>query len=256
MVSIDYDSIADLYVVTDFDLPFFREEVVGTRGEVLELTAGTGRLTVPLVEAGARVTAVDRSPGMLDVLSRKLRRKNLHAEIVCSDIRELNLGERFDLALLPFNALSEILAPEDRRVVLRGIHASLRPGGRFLCTLHNPNVRRRMVDGALRLTGRFSTQDGVLVVSGMEKEEKCIVERLQVFDFYDREGHFRSRRLLEMRFALIERRELEAMLEDVGFATASFFGDYRRSSFHPDQSPSMIWVLEKEPASGHDQLKG
>ncbi|MGB2959393.1 MAG: class I SAM-dependent methyltransferase [Bacteroidota bacterium] len=250
MRPIDYDSIADiydLYVVADFDLPFFRSEVLEVGGEVLELMAGTGRLTVPLLEAGARLTAVDISRGMLDVLSSKLRGKNLRAEIVCSDVRELNLGEKFDLAFLPFNSLSEILLPEDRWAALRAIHASLRPGGRFVCTLHNPRVRRATVDGALRLTGRFPTQDGLLVVSGMEREENRVVERLQFFDFYDREGNFRSRRLLEMRFAMIERGELEGMLEEVGFSTISFFGDYQRDGFRPDRSSSMIWVLKKQP---------
>jgi len=248
MRPIDYDSIADiydLYVVADFDLPFFRSEALEIGGEILELMAGTGRLTVPLLEAGARLTAVDVSRGMLDVLSKKLHEQNLHAEVICSDLLELNVGGKFDLAFLPFNSLSEILLPGDRRAALRAIHASLKPGGRFICTLHNPNVRRATVDGALRLTGRFPTKEGVLVVSGMEREEDRLVERLQFFDFYDRKGNLKSRRLLEMRFAMIERGELEGMLEEVGFVTRSFFGDYQRGGFNPDRSPSMIWVLEK-----------
>jgi ubiquinone/menaquinone biosynthesis C-methylase UbiE len=246
MSRIDYDSIADiydLYVRTDFDLPFFRRQVLATRGEVLELMAGTGRLTVPLIETGARVTAVDFSYGMLDVLRKKLKEKNLHAEIVHSDVGDLRFEEQFDLALLAFNSLSEILAPEDRRAALQAIHASLKKGGRFVCTLHNPNLRRATVDGTLRLSSRSETQEGVLVVSGLESETDGVVQRLQFFDSYDREGMLRSRRLLEMRFALIERVELDEMLDEVGFAKVDFFGDYTGGGFSPESSPSMIWVL-------------
>jgi hypothetical protein len=47
---IDYDSVAeiyDLYVTADYDIPFFLSETAKVEGPVLELTAGTGRLTSP-----------------------------------------------------------------------------------------------------------------------------------------------------------------------------------------------------------------
>lgn len=70
MQSIDYDSIAeiyDLYVTADYDVPFFVSEVAGVKGPILELMAGTGRLSLPLVEAGARLTCIDSSQGTLVV---------------------------------------------------------------------------------------------------------------------------------------------------------------------------------------------
>src|SRR5512136_1779589 len=99
---IDYDGIAeiyDLYATADYDIPFFVSEVEKARGPVLELMAGTGRVSVPLLEAGAALTCVDGSRGMLEVLSRKLARRNLHAEIHHMDARELDLPSRFALAI-------------------------------------------------------------------------------------------------------------------------------------------------------------
>src|SRR4051812_33797969 len=43
-------------------------------GEVLDLGAGTGKLSATLSEAGHRVTAVDPSPGMLTALRSRLLR--------------------------------------------------------------------------------------------------------------------------------------------------------------------------------------
>jgi len=66
MQQIDYDSIAetyDLYTTADYDIPFFLSETARTNGTVLELTAGTGRLSLPLAEAGVRLTCVDSSRG-------------------------------------------------------------------------------------------------------------------------------------------------------------------------------------------------
>jgi hypothetical protein len=61
---IDYDSVAalyDTYVTADDDVSFFVSEIQQTTGPVLELTSGTGRLSVPLLEAGADLTCVDRT---------------------------------------------------------------------------------------------------------------------------------------------------------------------------------------------------
>lgn len=49
-LQIDYDSIAeiyDLYVTADYDITFFLQETANVEGPVLELTAGTGRLSLP-----------------------------------------------------------------------------------------------------------------------------------------------------------------------------------------------------------------
>jgi len=99
----DYDRIAeiyDLYVTADYDLPFFLQEAAEVRGPILELTAGTGRLSIPLLEAGSQLTCVDGSQGMLDVLSRKLEERALKAEVRCADVCDLELPTVYEVAIL------------------------------------------------------------------------------------------------------------------------------------------------------------
>jgi hypothetical protein len=58
-VYINYDSIAalyDAYVQNDYDVAFFKEEASRVTGSVLELASGTGRLSLPLIEAGVDLT--------------------------------------------------------------------------------------------------------------------------------------------------------------------------------------------------------
>lgn len=248
MQSIDYDGIAeiyDLYVTADYDVPFFLKEVEAVKGPVLELMAGTGRLSLPLVEAGARLTCVDSSQGMLDVLSRKLERRGLHAEVRCLDVCRLDLPPQFELAILPFQAFMEIVGEESQRAALASIFASLAPGGRFVCTLHNPAVRRTQVDGVLRIVGRFPAEDGTLVVSGFETGGKPVVSRLQFFELFGPDGLLRWKRVLPMEFALIEKDSFERMARDAGFQVLELHGSYDRSAFDPARSPVMIWSLER-----------
>ena len=81
MPAMDYRKVAsvyDTYVRTEFDVPFFIEEA--RAGEsVLELTSGTGRLSIPLIEAGVKLTCLDSSREMLSVLRQKLAAKSLEA---------------------------------------------------------------------------------------------------------------------------------------------------------------------------------
>lgn len=248
MPQIDYDRIAefyDLYVAADFDVAFFTAEVCRTAGPVLELTSGTGRLSIPLIEAGADLTCVDCSQGMLDILSRKLVERGLRADVRCADVCRLDLPARFDLAILPFQSFMEIIGEERQRAALANVFASLTPGGRFICTMHNPAVRRTHVDGTLRIVGRFPSGDGTLVVSGFEQGGRPVVSRLQFFEFYSPDGLLTWKRLLPMEFAFVERDEFAQMAVGAGFRVVQLYGNYERAPFDPVSSPVMIWVLEK-----------
>ncbi|MGI6082914.1 MAG: methyltransferase domain-containing protein [Limnochordia bacterium] len=123
-VYINYDEIADLYdagVKADYDVSFFKEEASRIAGPVVELTSGTGLLSIPLIEAGVDLTCVDFSQGMLDVLIRKLEKRGLHAVIHRADISRLDLPERYELAILPFHSFMEIVGEERQNAALAGV---------------------------------------------------------------------------------------------------------------------------------------
>jgi SAM-dependent methyltransferase len=250
---IDYDSIArlyDAYVDVDFDVPFFTAEARRAAGPVLELMSGTGRLSLPLVEVGVDLTCVDRAAGMLAVLARKLADRGLRAEIHCCDVCSLQLPRRFELAILPLNSFMEIVGAERQRTALSAVFACLRPGGRFICTLHNPAVRRAEVDGTVRVMGRFPFENGSLVVSACEHGGEPVVSRLQFFEYFGADGTSAWRRLLPMEFELIERQAFEGMAVGVGFRPAEMYGSWERVPFDPVASSLMIWVLEKPMTQG------
>ncbi len=249
MPHIDYDSVAelyDLYVTADYDVSFFVSETRAVKAPILELMAGTGRLSLPLIEAGAALTCVDSSQGMLDVLERKLAARELHAEVQCMDVCRLDLPAHFELALLPFQAFMEIVREGDQRAALAAVFGILAPGGRFVCTLHNPAVRRAQVDGLLRLVGRFPAEDGTLVVSGFEQGGRPVVSRLQFFELFGPDGRLLWKRLLPMEFAFVERDAFEQMARDAGFSVVRLYGSYDRAPFDPARSPVMIWELARE----------
>ncbi len=247
--AIDYDSVAelyDVYVGADYDFDFFRRQVEDVQGPVLELTSGTGRLSLPLLEAGAELACLDISRQMLEILDRKLKARGFQAELLCQDLCSLSIDARFELAILPFHSFMEIVGQERQRAALAAVFSALVPRGRFLCTMHNPTVRRRAVDGSLRLVGEFPLGEDRLVVSGQEGGGDPVVERLQYFECYGPDDLLRWKRLLRMEFELIEKTTFETMARETGFLVERVYGDYQGSEFDAAESPAMIWDLRRE----------
>lgn len=72
-------------------------DVAGKR--VLDLCAAPGGKTLQLAAAGARVTAVDKSPARLERLRANLARTKLEADVICADALTFS-AEPFDAVLL------------------------------------------------------------------------------------------------------------------------------------------------------------
>jgi len=248
----EYSRVADFYdsyVTFKDDIPFFVEEAKRVTGEVLEPMCGTGRVSLPLLEAGVRLTCVDNSPEMLAEVRDSLKRRKLTAPVHQMDVCSLKLEQRFDLAFIAFNSFSELLTDDAQRAALSGIHEHLADFGRFICTLDNPKVRMKDVDGRKKLLGKKPLRRQYGVVAMWKREsydpDTRIVTSHQMFEGYGRDSLPLFVREMRLRFRVIEPGEFEQLAKSAGFRIASLHGDYSREPFSGDTSPYMIWVLEK-----------
>jgi SAM-dependent methyltransferase len=123
-------------------------------GRVLELGAGTGRLTSAFVEAGLRVTAVERDPAMLQVLRERVGHG---ATVLGRDAADLPPLTPFGLVALPTSLLNELPDAASRRAVLTQASAACRPDGKVALHLLGPWWLVRV---PLRATGRLHPADG------------------------------------------------------------------------------------------------
>ena len=249
----NYDTIADLYDIfadETCDIDFFVNETKKTSGEVLELMSGTGRVSIPLLEAGVNLTCVDISPKLNAIFKRKLEQKGLKADIYQMDVRQLDIPKKFDMIIIPLYSLAHIVSPDEQRKALTRIHQHLLPRGTFICTLRNPTLRAQIVDGQLRFIGKYplvKDQGSLLfwIMEQIDPDDDHVVNGMEFFEEYNAEGGLNSKRLMELHFRLSRRDEFEALLKATGFSIKAFFGDYTYTEFDEVCSPYMIWVLEK-----------
>jgi SAM-dependent methyltransferase len=248
----DYGPVAhlyDTYVRVDLDLPFFREEAGRVSGPVLELTAGTGRVSVGLLEAGSELTCVDFSREMLKVLRDKFGTAARPPFAVCADIRSLPFEDYYHLAVIPFNSFLEITDERNQLRTLSEAKSALAPGGSLICTLHNPVVRSRSFGSEPRLLGPFDLPDadGKLEVWVREtwNEETRVAQAEQTFKLFDHMGALESEQVMRLQFSLIEQPAFAALARETGLEVTELLGDYDRSSFNAESSPYMIWLLRR-----------
>lgn len=249
--TINFDKVADLYdyyVRSDFDIPFFLKETAGYKREILELMCGTGRLTVPLLETRHRVTAVDYSQGMLDVLADKVQTRHFPVHLVRMDITELSLRKKFGMILLPFHGFSEILSSEGQRKALERIAHHLEKDGVFICTLQNPEVRLRQADGCMRVLGTFpagGARQLVVTYTNHYNAHSGLVNGWQFYELYNNLNVLEEKRFLAINFRPVWRGEFEWMLEGLNLAIEALYGDYQYGPFDENHSAFMIYRLRK-----------
>jgi SAM-dependent methyltransferase len=109
------------------DLPLWRELTGAAGGPVLDVGAGTGRVTLELAAGGASVVALDVDAPLLAALER--RAAGLPVETAVGDARELALGRRFGLIVVPMQTLQLFDGPGGRAAFLRRALEHLEPGG-------------------------------------------------------------------------------------------------------------------------------
>jgi SAM-dependent methyltransferase len=224
-----YDRIARLYdpwsvsVVEDVD--FYVDEAVRSGGPVLELGVGTGRIAVPIAQAGLRVVGVDSSAGMLSVALEHAKRSGVELELRFGDLRDPPVDEQFALVVIPFRTLLHMRTDDDRRAALSTARARLREGGRFVFDVFTPGA-----DDIAATHGRWIEREpGIFERADWDEESQTLVLRVS--------GNGAEAEL-ELAWLPIER--WQELLVEAGFVVEGLYGWFDRTPYsgHEDS----IWI--------------
>ncbi len=241
----------DVRSVARDDLEFYQtyaKEVAGPNGSarILELACGTGRVAIPLIQAGHSVCGLDLSPRMLEIFTNKL--ENLPAtmqnrvELVFGDMGDFVFPTPFDLVIIPFRGFQALTTKTGIHGCLRSVRASLAPHGLFIVDVFKP-----MADITTRWRGPErhdwtydDRETGRRIVrtskhSRIDTNSQIIYPEL-VYHVTDADGTRREYRdTLSLRYWY--RHQLELELASHGFSIAREIGYYdgRPVEYGPDQ---------------------
>lgn len=236
----------------DLDLYLALAERAG--GPILELAAGSGRLAVPLAEAGFAVTGVDLDPAMLDRAraraagARPVAVANL--TLVEADLVDLRLPEagRFVLAFIGLNSLLVLPTRAAQQAALRTLADHLAPGGIAVVDIWIPDG-----DDLARFDGRISLEwprldpeTGAIVTKVASAGHDSAAATVTLTTIFEEGGQGQPARrwVRRDRLRLLSAEELRGFAEDAGLDIEVLAGDYGLGPMGPGSERAILIAVK------------
>jgi len=234
------------------DAEWYRRKAMESGGTVLELGAGTGRITIPIAEDGLSIYALDSDEGMrkalqlkVDMLPEDVRKRIV---IVDDDMRSFRLNQEFGLIIAPFRAFLHNLTPEDQKACLQSVYEHLRPGGRFAFNVFHPSLQYMSQNagalaGVWRWAGEYTLEDGSLLIrseAGHYDTVRQRVRSLHRYEQYGVDGDLKRTFLHRLELAYLYPADIRRLLEESGFGKVEIAGGFDGRPFKNDTDELVI----------------
>jgi len=238
------------------DLDLYLAMAARTGGPVLELAVGSGRLAVPIAEAGYQVTGVDVDPAMLEraraawdragQARRSTRARAGSLELIEADLVTLDLPDRFGLAFIACNSLWQVGPADQQRAAIATLARHLRPGGIAVVDVELPDAAELASwDGRLLLDWIRDDPEApgtsVMRASSARHDPATASTQLSVvYDATDASGAVRRVTRTD-RLHLVTVSQLTQAAESVGLHVETVAGDHQVTPLGPF-SPRVVLI--------------
>jgi SAM-dependent methyltransferase len=232
------------------DLPMLMTLAEQTRGPLLELGCGTGRVLVRVAEAGFDIDGIDSSPAMLAIARAKVEAAGVskRVRLTGGDFTRAFKAGRYHFAFALMNTFLHLYSLPEQFVALRTWHEALAADGLLLLDIFSPDVAElAALNGRLEwdrtwtdpATGR---QVMKLLARTVDPAEQVMGVN-HIYEEVDAEGIVRrSTASFELRY--LWRFEAELLLEKAGFEVEALYGDWEMGGYD-SSSERMIFLARK-----------
>lgn len=208
------------------------------RGKILEVGCGTGSITLGLLKAGLSVTAVDLSQGMLRVAEEKIRKSGYMAQLVCQDMRQLDVPRR-EAVICCCDGPNYLLRDEDLLQFFKSAYDVLRPGGILAFDMSSIWKLEHQLGNQVLFDDR---EDSTLLWQNTySPDTHCVTMDLTIFlkegEMYKRLDESQVQRGYDWQQVL-------SMLRSVGFTDCKCF-DFLTENCVKEDSPRIQYVAHK-----------
>lgn len=224
------------------DISFWSQLASDMGGPILELGCGTGRLLMPLIEAGCSVVGLDINFRVLSYLLKSIpddRDNRIH--IFQSSLDTFHLDRKFSLIFLACNTLSTLSKSTRARSYSR-VNEHLMEGGIFAASFPNPSYLRSLpVIGELEVEDIYlhpETGNPVQISSGWKRLKSSVVFQWQ-YDHLLPDGRV-ERSTVDTEHALTGIDEYISELKAANLGNIKLYGDYQGNALDDDTPYAII----------------
>lgn len=164
------------------DVPYLVDGLRGIKGRILEVGAGTGRLLIPLIEAGYKVEALEPSRHMVRWLEKNLKDRKLKTRVHQATVEEYHATNAFAAIVISFGSFQLFETRDQALAALRNTYANLQKGGRLFIDIDV--IRPEPHKSGVKIYGaRIPTDDGGSI----------LLEGARRWDFVEQHEHVHLR---------------------------------------------------------------
>jgi ubiquinone/menaquinone biosynthesis C-methylase UbiE len=207
------------------DVEFYLQRLKSCTGRVLEPAVGTGRVLIPLMEAGLEIEGTDNSPEMLTICRARCAERGLQPVLHEGDMGALSLPERYEAIIVPAGSFLLIERREESLGTLKRFREHLVPGGRLIVDLELPTDLRV---GTVP-TGTVETSQGETITVESNVVEVNFLEQYSISHLrYEkwRDGELVRTEMQRFPLRWYGLEEFELVLKSLGFSEVVVSADY------------------------------
>jgi SAM-dependent methyltransferase len=227
------------------DVGYYLDRLAAVRGPVLEAACGTGRLLIPLLEAGFEVEGFDASADMLAACRRRCAGRGLSPSLAQARFQDFAYDQRFAAVLVPVGTFTLIDDFAEALAVLRRFFDHLVPGGRLMIDIMPLGY---LVNERPDIRTWTAANGDLLRIEGRAVEIDVLRQRRVTHDRYERwrDGRLVESELEVMAFRLWGLKEFELLLAAAGFEAVTLGADYEAGP--PRRSSRILNYEARRPA--------
>jgi len=233
---------------------FYLDLAQRTRGPVLELGCGTGRILLSIARAGIAIDGVDNSLPMLMSLRRKMELEPPSVRelvsVIQGDMRQFRSQRKYGLVIIPFRPLQHMYKVEDQLAALGTAGFHLEDGGLLAFDVYYPKFEKLnsgFGQEVLEMEWRPQSDPDQLVRRYFRKDSHDKIQQniRLTFIFRTWQGDKLIREETEgIEMSYYTYPHLRALFLLAGLEVAEEYGSFSRAPLD-NNAAEMIFVLEK-----------
>jgi len=222
------------------DNNFYLRKIKLTKGRILEVGVGTGRLYTDALKNGADIYGIDISPAMIEVITKKLSPEQ-KKRISLQNIIDFKFSNKFNLIVAPFRVFMHLISKADQMAALNNVYDHLVKGGVFIFDVFVPDLKLLLsgFDDFSDFDGEY--EPGNRVKRTITTKPDLINQIINItfrFDWNDKESFFNREWKSPLRYFF--RFELEHLIENSKFNKYRIFGDFNENELDQESKEFVI----------------
>jgi SAM-dependent methyltransferase len=220
------------------DVEFYLDRLSTINGKVLEVGCGSGRVLIPLLQAGIDIDGLDNSDAMLESCRRRCNELGLNPNLFKAEMHNFSIACKYEAIIIPVGSFQLIEGRERAITALSHFKSYLKSGGRLILDLFIPTD----LNPNLITTKTWDTPNNeVIILEERRIELNLLEQRIVSLLKYEKwkDGKLIKTELQRFPLSWYGKYEFELIIEKLGYEIIMQSTDYKHNK-EPEKAGQMI----------------